>query len=1468
MTVRFLARAIVLSVWWLSSGSAQAAESCSVPHSGSESLDQDITIRDTGEAVRDGMVIQTGTYLRWHMRATADGYCEVRSGATCDFNFNDYRGVSRINVDATIDTLSFKGSGLYFSIFGKDDGYHNSPQVVDTHDLATSNGPVDVVLNGIGSYTFKAKNLIYTTLCPIPPDKVEEPPVTVYVHNFTNDEDLGCGRDAGTDERKGVTVGNPCNVRTGNKYQREVDAGGDVLPIVRHYNSKITDIDFGLGRGWLIPYLRRLEVYPTSTGAKAHSRRGDGYGEELTRTGTTWAAESDSNSKLIEDTTGYTLTYLTRSRDRFDLSGRLLESTDEAGTTVTLSYDANGRLSSAVDDYGHQLTFVYNSAGRISSIDRGGSVYSFTYDPAKGNLTRITYPDATTRDYLYENTSYPHHLTGIIDESGVRWGTYTYDSSGRATASQHPSSAGDVTLAYTNSSTTTVTDALGVGRTFSHSLIKGASRITAVGGTSCSWCKPSKATTYDSNANVTSRTDWNNQKTCYAYDLTRNLETVRLEGLAAGLSCPSNLVTYTPTAGTRQRKITTQWHATYPLPVQIDEPGRRTTYTYDAAGNQLTQTILDTATANSRTWTRTYDGNDRMLTIDGARTDVSDVTTYTYYSCTTGYQCGQVHTITNAAGHVTTLNAYNSDGQPLTITDPNGLVTTLTYDVRQRLATRAVGGEQITFDYWPSGLLRKVTLPDGSSLEYAYDAAHRLIEIEDSEGNRIVYTLDAMGNRTGEQVYDSFNLLVHTRTQVFDSANRLWKAIGSAGTTNVTTTFGYDNNGNQTSVAAPLGRNSSQSYDELNRLTQVTDALSGVTRYAYNTLDQAVSVTDPRNKVTNYSYNALDDLTQQVSPDTGTTTNTHDSAGNVLTSTDARNKTATYAHDSLNRLTSVSYPDQIINYTYDGGYSQKGRLTQISDSSGSTNWTYDAQGRVLSRQQSMGIIKSLGYAYDSSGRMQTFTLPSGNTIGYGYTDGKVTSLSLNDSVTILSNVLYQPFGAIRGWTWGNSTLAVRDYNTDGLITAIDSAGLHTYGYDDAFRITAINDASNSALSQSLTYDLLDRLTGAIGTSLNQSWTYDANGNRLTQGGSQSSTYSVSSSSNRLSGVSGAIVRNFAYDNAGNMTDDGTVASMYNDAGRMISATKAGTTTTYSINALGQRVKKTTGGVSRYFVHDDAGRLVGEYESNGDLIQETIWLGNIPVATIRPNGSGVSVFYLHTDHINTPRRISRPSDNAIVWRWDADPFGDSVANEDPDGDSLLLVYNMRFPGQYFDSETGVNYNYFRDYDPALGRYLQSDPIGLYGGINTYSYVGSSPLMATDWSGLDEGFDQVIGVGPLDAYTARSDAAAALQGAQQSGLPGLHNGAADAYRHCLWSCLMTQHIGADQAKTVGDTHEANGNKGGQPQDEERMDKKNNEVGRRCGTEQSPKPCADRCMDKYKMGALYGLGGKRNRRHVPGH
>jgi RHS repeat-associated protein len=129
-----------------------------------------------------------------------------------------------------------------------------------------------------------------------------------------------------------------------------------------------------------------------------------------------------------------------------------------------------------------------------------------------------------------------------------------------------------------------------------------------------------------------------------------------------------------------------------------------------------------------------------------------------------------------------------------------------------------------------------------------------------------------------------------------------------------------------------------------------------------------------------------------------------------------------------------------------------------------------------------------------------------------------------------------------------------------------------------------------------------------------------------------------------------------------------------------------------------------------YAYDETGHLLGEYDGTGTLIEETVWLGDIPVATLRPNGAAVSVFYVHTDQLNTPRQITRPSDNTVMWTWNSDPFGTDAANPNPAG-AGAFAYNLRFPGQIFDGQAGLHYNWYRDFDPASGRYVESDPVGL-------------------------------------------------------------------------------------------------------------------------------------------------------------
>ncbi len=281
-------------------------------------------------------------------------------------------------------------------------------------------------------------------------------------------------------------------------------------------------------------------------------------------------------------------------------------------------------------------------------------------------------------------------------------------------------------------------------------------------------------------------------------------------------------------------------------------------------------------------------------------------------------------------------------------------------------------------EYWPTGLLKKVTLPGGEYASYGYDAAHRLTSITDSVGNHVDYTLDTMGNRSAESIYDPSSSLRRTHTRVFNTLSRLYQDVDAASTGSSTTSYTYDSNGNQTAINAPLSRSASKAYDALNRLKQVTDPTSGNTYLAYDADNNVTTVTDPKGLATTYAYNGFGDLVSQTSPDTGVTVSTYDSGGNVATATDARSAVATYSYDTLNRVTGAAYSqggttDQTLVYTYDAGTYGKGKLTGTADANHSMSWVYDAQERVTGKGVTVGAVTSaVGYGY-ASGRLATQT---------------------------------------------------------------------------------------------------------------------------------------------------------------------------------------------------------------------------------------------------------------------------------------------------------------------------------------------------------------------------------------------------------------------------------------------------------------------------------------------------------------
>ncbi|MCE3605429.1 DUF6531 domain-containing protein [Massilia sp. P8910] len=1247
------------------------------------------------------------------------------------------------------------------------------------------------------------------------------------------------------------SAGNPVQFVSGAKVQHETDlvAGpGDALRIGRTYRSvRENGLGQSAGMGWSFSFERAFfaprdfgsKVRPKVSGALSDgsyfqfSRQADGtYRSDYDRSMTLVAQEDDAGWLLT--TPDGTVERFTKIDDVFRLSSAYTRN----GTVTHYAYDENQQLASITDAGGRGVTIRWEGDTIVSISGATGSVrYEYEqaavpgYGPIEGmgRLVGVHFldragADMASRTYHYEDANQRFLLTGITDEHGKRFATYAYNIDAKAVLSEHAGGAQRYTFAYPNRNSRIVTDPLGSSRTLSIAYgTDGTGRITAQSqpaGAGCAAGASAKA--YSVNGDVTSKTDFNGNKTCFISDPLRGTESARITGLAKGAACPVSSDSAIPASA---RKNSTRWHPDWPLAVGLAGPARLETKVYngqrDASGkvvecaggallpNGKPIAVVCRATVQASTdgngalgfaavgtgpvleWRYTYNRSGQLLTSSGpadANGKAESASMIYYADTSASHHPGDLASVRNGIGEVTSYLEYSEDGLPTKIALPNGHSVESEYGLRQRLISstiRAASGQAETtrYEYDLIGQLIRLVAPDGSALEYTYDDAHRLTGLRDRSGNRIDVTLDAMGNTIRQEVKDPSGKLVGQSARAFDALNRLQREQKSANDPG--TRFEYDPVGHLTSSTDPLGRVSHGTYDTFNRLIQQALPAANATGkqatidYAYTPQDQLASVVDPRRLQTRYVVNGLGQQMALISPDTGTTTTQFDAAGNAISRLDAGGRKTVYRYDAAGRVTAIG------TSTFDygaGGSPAAGRVTTMTDEAGKTTYAYDAMGRLLKKEQTSGAAARrfvTAYTYGSTGgavgHVTSMTYPSGNRIDITYdSDGKLSSLGLTRPnaarVTILSEMRYQPFGAARSWLWGNHSAGSpnkyeRQFDLENRLVSYPlghlmvGGALRTLGYDAAGRIVASTHTGNAAsgkLDQRYSYDGRDRLIGVTTATSAQGFEYDANGNRTKVIlGANSYLSTIDPGSNRSTASSGpALAKRNTFDATGNLISDGTIRYAYGNNGRLSNITGVGGAgVQYLYNGLGQRtVKSNTAGSFTYFVYDEPGRMIGEYDSAGTPIQETIYVENLPVAVITPRatGAGENAFYIYADHLGAPRVVTRPSDNKIMWRWDsANPFGEDPPDENP----MRLgnfIYNLRFPGQYYDRETSLYYNYHRDYDPQAGRYVQSDPLGLNAGINTYGYVKSNPLLYKDPFGLinfigGAGGALVIGVG---------------------------------------------------------------------------------------------------------------------------
>lgn len=558
--------------------------------------------------------------------------------------------------------------------------------------------------------------------------------------------------------------------------------------------------------------------------------------------------------------------------------------------------------------------------------------------------------------------------------------------------------------------------------------------------------------------------------------------------------------------------------------------------------------------------------------------------------------------------------------------------------------------------------------------------------------------------------------------------------------------------------------------DGLGRLIEVdepdpsTGALNLNTCYSYDAVNNIKTIVQG-SQTRSFVVDGLSRLTSQTLPESGTTTFSYTNtsgqycAGNatkICSKTDARNVKTTYAYDALNRLTSKSFSDSTptVTYMYDqtsyNGLTITngvGRLTGIKETSGSTTlgmtaWSFDAAGRVVTEQKSVGTVtKTTTYSRNLDGSVSSVTYPSGHSFAYTYSNAD-RPLSVQDSSTgvyYAQNATYAPHGKLTGVVYGKTgsfagITRARTYNNRLQSTRITDSSPNgtikdlSYSFDlgsgvDNGYVSSVTDNAVQGRSQTYTYDYMNRLATAKtqATSGSDCWgqgfTYDRYGNlsnvAATQCSAPTLSLAINAASNQITG--GGVT----YDSNGNMTNDGSQAYIFDGENRVASA--AGVSYTY--DGLGRRVQKSSGEME----WRSRSRLLSETDSSGNLTNEYIYFAGRQIA--RKESSG-TVLYYSSDRLRS-NRVMTDSNGNTLQASDFYPYGAEhvLANQ--------LDNRHKFTGKKRDSESGVDHADYRNYHPNLARWLGVDPakpmLSNPQSLNRYTYVLSDPVNLIDPDG---------------------------------------------------------------------------------------------------------------------------------------
>ncbi len=1090
------------------------------------------------------------------------------------------------------------------------------------------------------------------------------------------------------------------------------------------------------------------------------------------------------------------------------------------GTARTFAYDARGLMTHDTDELGNSTTHIYDEYGRITQITEAPGVIfdaasgqssagqtatrffpsdvaaPFLNDSATGTpdapaTTPPTAADITAR-VEYERGS----LTGQLDTWG-RWiektdalnqtTTYERDEAGRVLKRTNPD---------------------GSCEEFTYDALGNLLTTARMGATQCdlTWNQRDLSQirmtwrTYESRFNrLKTFVNSDNHTTTYIYDYEDGvgdvgnlirIEYPQVDDEAGNPVTPT--VSYMYTASGQISSIT-------------DQSGVITRYVYtqgtadEAFGGTnayfqngvtpvpglLTQVVEDEGGANE-TMTRTeFDmlGNPSLKTGPGCCGGL--VTRYTYDTL------GRVLTTENALGIVKKIE-YNVAGNVSRIIDDyteddttgHNVVTEYTYDAESHILTVRMTADDQVHEihqvYDENGMLAAVTDANGDTTTYAYTETDQLASVTDPLNQRTRYTY------TEKNQVDTITLPNNTvlRYEYNDLGQKI-REIEDAGGLNLTTTYTYNDNGNIDTITDSEGVVTRYAYDALNRRTSMLQDEGGLnllTTYRYDTAGNLRFLTDAENQTSEMRYDAKNRLTHDIRPMTETTRHWYDEAGNLEKTQDAKGQVTEYAYNTANQLEEIRYYDAsaTLAKTVTFSYDRVGNLSGYNDGTTSATYTYDDLGRKLTETVHYGAFsKTFQYTYDATGLKRSFTMPDDAT--YSYTYNAASQLT-----------------AIRIPGVGN--IAYPSYTLGRPDSVVFPGGTRSYVYDDVMRLERIQapaldyqyteyDTLGNVLTTSTEhgtyhygYDGVSRLISADNPTLpDDAFTYDGVGNRITASNvtNGSITHNANNELENYADIS------YEYDANGNMIRKNmnslTMYYTYDEANRLIrveNETAGNVGAEYYYDPLGRRLWKEVAGERTYFLYADEG-LIAEYDENGNEIMsygykpDSTWTTN-PL-WLKQDGQ---YYWYQNDHLGTPQKLT-DSNGTVVWSAQYTAFGEATV------DIATVTNNLRFPGQYFDAETELHYNYHRYYDPKIGRYMRVDLIGIEGGINVFAYTQNDPVNYFDSNGREPNKSQVTDPSTLISYINNTPGATARDKLNILGTYKTLGGASSSHKRYIYT-----------------------------------------------------------------------------------